>query len=201
MIALLVGGASPEQVVTTPSDLLKVRLQLQTSAGNTQTLRSCIASVYRSEGLAGFARGAVATAYRDTWSTGLYFLAYHATKRSLIEGGPTVNSGNSSSSSGETSVGINRTVAELFSGGIAGMAAWGTVIPFDVVKTRLQSQTGCCPNQERRFWPTWRAIVAKEGTRKLYSGAAPMLSRAFIVNAATFWGYEEALRAVRSRWG
>jgi len=81
------------------------------------------------------------------------------------------------------------------------MAAWGTVIPFDVVKTRLQSQTGCCPNQERRFWPTWRAIVAKEGTRKLYSGAAPMLSRAFIVNAATFWGYEEALRAVRSRWG
>jgi len=195
---------SSEQVVTTPSDLLKVRMQLQTSAGNTQTLRSCIAGVYRGEGLAGFARGAVATAYRDTWSTGLYFLAYHATKRTLIEGGPNMNpeiSSSSSSNNNGSSPGINCTVAELFAGGIAGMAAWGTVIPFDVVKTRLQSQTGSCPRQERRFWPTWHAIVAKEGARKLYSGAGPMLSRAFIVNATTFWGYEEALRAVRSRWG
>jgi hypothetical protein len=29
---------------------------------------------------------------------------------------------------------------EMFAGGIAGMAAWGSVIPIDAVKTRLQGQ-------------------------------------------------------------
>jgi hypothetical protein len=50
---------------------------------------------------------------RDTWSTGLYFGVYHHCKRTLPLAG---------------------TPKELTAGGIAGMVAWGSCLPFDVVK-------------------------------------------------------------------
>ena len=37
--------------------------------------------VLKEEGPRGFARGWEATALRDTWSTGLYFITYHTAKR------------------------------------------------------------------------------------------------------------------------
>ena len=80
-------------------------------------------------------------------------------------------------------------------GGVAGTIAWGSGIPFDVVKTRHQAQQGL-PGEERRFWPTLRAIARTEGVARLFTGTGPLLSRAFVVNAATFYGYEEALRAI-----
>ena len=76
--------------------------------------------------------GFVATAYRDTLSTGLYFLSYHGTKRALR----LVNDDDRTVSCGVGS----EAAMELAAGGIAGTLAWGAVIPFDVVKTRLQAQ-------------------------------------------------------------
>jgi hypothetical protein len=103
---------------------------------------------------------------------------------------------------------------ELVAGGMAGVVSWVTIIPFDVVKTRLQSQkplpqltagslrampggSGAAlqvSTQERRFWPTLRNIVSKEGFWRLYAGSSPLLVRAFCFNAVSFWGYEECLR-------
>ena len=50
---------------------------------------------------------------------------------------------------------------------------------------------------ERRFWPTLRGITREGGVGRLYSGAGPLLVRAFLVNAVTFYAYEECLRVIR----
>ena len=80
---------------------------------------------------------------------------------------------------------------ELFAGGVAGMTAWGACLPFDVVKTRLQSSKS---GEAARWLPTLLNIVREEGAGALFSGALPVLSRAFFVNGITFYVYEEAMR-------
>jgi hypothetical protein len=94
---------------------------------------------------------------------------------------------------------------ELTSGGVAGLVTWGLACPFDVVKTRLQSHlgagagvSGACA-AEPQFWGTFWGIVRHEGWRGLYSGAAPLLCRAFCVNAVTFYAYEVRVQ-LRSRF-
>jgi solute carrier family 25 carnitine/acylcarnitine transporter 20/29 len=218
-------------VVTTPTDLLKIRLQVQKEGGGSAGSRQFrgmfdVASViWRQEGVKGFFRGAVATAHRDTLSTGFYFTVYHSVKRALmsnplftqnthsnkgadlssVRGSSTRNGEIETMPSSNGSVSnASRTAIELFAGGAAGTLAWGTVIPFDVVKTRLQSQqppgvspAGSIVHQEQRFWPALRLIVEKEGFARLYSGATPLLARAFLVNAVTFYAYEESLRFIQ----
>ena len=71
----------------------------------------------------------VATAYRDTFSTGVYFGMYHVLKRRLAA---------EMSNFGK----LGSAAAEPTAGGFAGAAAWGCVIPVDVVKTRIQGQLG-----------------------------------------------------------
>ena len=78
---------------------------------------------------------------------------------------------------------------ELTAGGLAGCVAWGACLPFDVLKTRVQGGAGGVGLGE-----TLRTLVKEEGVGSLFSGAGPILSRAFLVNGITFWAYEEACR-------
>lgn len=201
-------------LVTTPTDLVKIRLQLETETstrrktgvGGLSDMFRCARGILATEGMRGFYRGIVATAYRDTWSTGLYFVVYHGSKRCFSTLGDDV----SDVSSLAPSVSKTPPWVELTAGGLAGVIAWGSVVPFDVVKTRLQSQThtqevpsysriqGNCRASSRdmewRFWPTFSNIVRREGWLRLYSGTIPLLARAFAVNAVTFYTYEETWR-------
>jgi hypothetical protein len=227
-------------LVTTPTDLVKIRLQLQMENSAVSTAAAavggaggagsvsgggggggglvdmvrCARGVLRSEGLPGFYRGMVATAYRDTWSTGLYFVTYHSTKRQLYAWRWRQQQGRQQQQQGGGGGAGSAAWVELTAGGAAGTVAWGSVVPFDVVKTRLQFQGaqeavaaaatggggggrggGDSHHRERRFWPTFRNIVRQEGWARLYSGSVPLLTRAFAVNAVTFYAYEET-----SRW-
>ena len=82
-------------LVTTPTDLLKIRLQTEArgtrpaggGGGDLGRMLRVAGGVFRSGGLRGFYRGGVATGMRDTWSTGLYFVVYHAAKRFIRERG------------------------------------------------------------------------------------------------------------------
>ena len=202
--------------VTTPTDLLKIRMQTMTmkrgsggvAHGGTRSgvkqMLSLARAIVANEGVRGLYRGWLATLLRDSWSTGLYFVTYHKMKNMIrdidIDRGGGGGGGGSGSGSGS-----GRSVkAELFAGGLAGMAAWGACLPCDVIKTRLQCRTvgtrsagsmtksGCREADTVTSWvKELLKIVREEGYSSLFKGGKAMVVRAAIVNSVTFWCYEE----------
>jgi len=168
-------------LVTTPTDLVKIRLQLDTaSSAADRKYRSaleCFRGIYRTEGFRGLYRGALVTAWRDTASTGLYFAVYHVTKRTLRK------------------YCESDSATELISGGLSGMLAWASIGPIDGIKTRVQAgpKTGTA---SLSMISVARDIQAEGGTRQLFRGAGPMVARAFVANAVIFSVYEECWRQI-----
>lgn len=83
-----------------------------------------------------------------------------------------------------------------FYGGLAGEALWLASYPFDVVKSKMQSD-GFGEGQKFKtmrdcFGQTWRA----EGFRGFWKGIAPTLLRAMPVSAGTFAVVELTMRAI-----
>ncbi|KAF7317767.1 hypothetical protein MKEN_00864500 [Mycena kentingensis (nom. inval.)] len=188
--SLASGAGSSRAVITTPTELIKIRQQQCT--GDT-TARGIAAGIYQAGGLRALYRGAAATAMRDC-GYGAYFLSYEATLRFL-------------SSHGESRQGWPVLVA----GGVAGIMGWLTTFPLDVVKTRIHGtgpgadvaqasplarivSTAAAP-----YRTTWSTIVhsyRNEGVSVFYRGLAPTLIRAVPVNMATFALFEAVVNAL-----
>eukprot|EP00938_MAST-03A_sp_MAST-3A-sp1_P006410 g6410.t1 len=166
--------------VTTPTDLLKIRLQLQRDAPGKAQYKSMFDAakqITRSGGLNALYQGTVATLWRDSWSTGLYFSIYHVCKREFER----------------NDLFQSQTASELLAGGISGAAAWGSIVPLDVIKTRVQADL------KRKL--TMRSAISNllngpGGVRQFYRGTLPLILRAFLVNAVTFYAYEETWRQI-----
>ncbi|KAI0024077.1 mitochondrial carrier domain-containing protein [Xylariomycetidae sp. FL0641] len=81
-------------------------------------------------------------------------------------------------------------------GGLAGEFLWLSSYPFDVVKSKMQTD-GFGPDKKYRtmrdcFAQTWRA----EGLRGFWKGLGPTLFRAMPVSAGTFAVVEATMRAI-----
>lgn len=72
----------------------------------------------------------------------------------------------------------------FFSGGIAGVVSWIPSYPFDVIKTKIQTNKD--PKVNTRFIPFTRNLIKTEGVAVLYRGILTTLVRAFPVNSVTF---------------
>ena len=86
-----------------------------------------------------------------------------------------------------------------FYGGLAGEALWIASYPFDVVKSKMQTDGfGGSGGQQRYktmrdcFAQTWRT----EGLRGFWKGIGPTLARAMPVSAGTFAVVELVMRAL-----
>ncbi|XP_026363813.1 solute carrier family 25 member 48 isoform X1 [Ursus americanus] len=124
-----------------PVDLIKIRLQMQTQPFREATLGlkpgavalgkqpvyqgpvHCIATIVRTEGLAGMYRGVSAMLLRDVPGYCLYFIPYVFLNEWIT---PEACTGPS-------------PCAVWLAGGMAGAISWGTATPMDVVKSRLQA--------------------------------------------------------------
>jgi Mitochondrial carrier protein len=82
------------------------------------------------------------------------------------------------------------TVSELVAGGLAGCLAWASIYPLDVVKCRMQGQ--------RQSMLQVLSRLRAEGPHAFVRGMRATLYRAFLVNAAVFYGYEVASQALSS---
>jgi len=171
--------------VNVPCELVKIKLQVDMQSGISPRYSGPLACardlVRRGGGLRALYSGWAATALRDTPSTGLYFLSYHACKTKFQET--------------ET---LGRTGSELIAGGIAGVLSWGSAVPLDVVKTQIQADAGSRKPKYDGVVDCVRRLYAEQGAVAFSRGALPVIVRSFPVNAVTFFVYERVLDFVAS---
>ncbi|KAL2179489.1 mitochondrial carrier domain-containing protein [Thermothelomyces heterothallicus CBS 202.75] len=183
-LAGAVGGLAT-WVVSTPTELVKCRAQLQIPSSQ------ALAHILRTTGLRGLYFGGTVTALRDSIGYGFYFWGYELCSRltpslSLFE-----------LESGDTTGGSARSdaVRVLLCGGLAGIITWASIFPLDVVKTRVQAQqlpldqSGLSSDRAPLLGGGERASVAGTKTLGAWQVAKEAI-RAFIVNAVQWAVYE-----------
>lgn len=108
-----------------------------------------------------------------------YFAAYEATKKALAKEGQSPSDLN--------------LVNTMIAGAAAGVAMWSIAIPPDTIKSRLQ---GAPQGTYKGFMDCASQLVKEKGPTALFKGLGPAMVRAVPANAATFLGYELALKAM-----
>ncbi|XP_019497699.1 PREDICTED: solute carrier family 25 member 48 [Hipposideros armiger] len=182
----------------TPVDLIKIRLQMQTQPFREANLglkpraavlgeRSayqgpvhCIATIVRTEGLAGLYRGGNAMLLRDVPGYCLYFIPYVLLSDWITPEGCAGPS----------------PCAVWLAGGMAGAISWGTATPMDVVKSRLQAD-GVYLNKYKGVLDCISQSYQKDGLKVFFRGITVNAVRGFPMSAAMFLGYELSLQAIR----
>ena len=134
-------------------------------------------NIYRQGGIRGINHGMLVTIYREAPAFGFYFLTYEYLTQTLAgEGGSIDDLG---------------PVALCFAGAVSGINAWWPTYPFDVVKSRIQTDV---TRQYNGIVDCFRKSYRREGMNVFYRGLFPTLMRAVPTNAATLTTYTLVLR-------
>jgi len=169
-------SAIPATAVMAPGERIKCVMQVEPQ-GSTRFsggIGSVVKHILADGGIASLYRGTMATLLRDGIGSMAYFGVYEGLKRSLTPKDAALS-----------------PFAVVMAGGFAGVCNWAVAIPFDVVKTRIQTAEGA--EVGKGIVQHTREMLAKEGVASLYKGAAPAMLRAFPANAACFLGMELSL--------
>ncbi|KAF2728444.1 mitochondrial carrier [Polyplosphaeria fusca] len=174
-------------VLSSPIEHIRIRLQTQPHGADRlyNGPIDCMKKLSAHEGvLRGLYRGSAVTLMREAQAYGVWFTTFEYlmnadAKRNNIQ-------------RDEVS-----TLKVAFYGGLAGEALWIASYPFDVVKSKQQSD-GFGPNQKYKsmrdcFRQTWRA----EGMGGFWRGIGPTLLRAMPVSAGTFATVELTMRLIK----
>lgn len=176
----LAGAAAgvANSVIANPVEHVRIRLQTQPDgikriyAGP----QDCLRQIMRTTGIYGLFRGNVPCLFREFHGFGLWFVTYEALLKHDM-----------------TSMSRTRQQVPLLNiaiyGGIAGEILWFGTYPFDVVKSRMQTD-GFGQDQNFR---TMRAAISdtwyRYGTRGFFRGLGPTLARTMFTSGATFVTY------------
>mmetsp|Transcript_18870 Transcript_18870/g.36375 ORF Transcript_18870/g.36375 Transcript_18870/m.36375 type:complete len:463 (-) Transcript_18870:184-1572(-) len=177
--------------VYTPSECIKQRMQVQAHKSTASAMRV----ILKQDGLSGFYRGWTAVLARNIPHSAIKFFSFEQLKWILLSkqlsAAQDRQGSSSASSSGEPlSVGLS-PVQMLVIGGIAGSTAACFTTPFDVIKTRLQTQGALqSATQHKGVVDALFSIIAKEGVGGLYRGIAPRLLIYMSQGAIFFASYE-----------
>lgn len=187
-LAGAVGGLAT-WVVSTPTELIKCRAQLSSQHISSWAITK---QIWRSEGVRGLYLGGTVTAIRDSVGYGFYFWSYELSSRWLSTG------------PGKEASLQHEAAKVLFCGGLAGVVTWASIFPLDVIKTRVQAQSGsrqpdASPllgsdtSQRQKRSSTLRIAqdtYREGGARVFFRGLTVCSIRAFIVNAVQWAVYE-----------
>ena len=130
-----------------------------------------IADIYKMKGVKVLGKGMTVTLCRDVIGYAAYFMSYELLCQQFAGGN-----------------GLNNLGPHILaiSGGIAGVATWGSCYPLDVIKSRLQTDGIDSEPQYRGMIDCFRKSYQNEGWRVFFVGLNTTLVRAFPVNAVTF---------------
>jgi len=156
--AFLAGSLSGtcSTILFQPLDVVKTRLQISSSATSrpTSSMTGELQLVVHTKGLSGLWLGLRASLYRTVPGVGLYFSSMHWMRNSLCEGKPS-------------------PLQSLMIGGTARTFAGAVMIPFTVVKTRMESGNF----NYRSVTAALVDIIKTQGLKGLGRGLGPTLAR------------------------
>ncbi|KAI9004155.1 mitochondrial carrier domain-containing protein [Gaertneriomyces semiglobifer] len=161
-LAVLTGvsAGATEALVVVSFDLIKIRLQDKANAGKYKNTMHCVSTIMKEEGIRGFFKGLESTVWRHAMWNGGYFGVIKSVRTALPEP--------------ETHQGL--LLKNFTCGTIGGTVGTLLNTPFDVVKTRVQSQVHP-PYKYGWAFPAIAKIAREEGARALYKGFVPKVLR------------------------
>ncbi|CAL9232463.1 unnamed protein product [Arabidopsis halleri] len=162
--------------IFTPSERIKQQMQVSSHYRNCWT---ALVGIIQKGGLLSLYAGWTAVLCRNIPHSIIKFYVYENMKQMVLPSiGPR----------GEPAQ--PTTLQTLTCGGLAGSAAAFFTTPFDVVKTRLQTQIPGSRNQHPNVYQTLQSIRKQEGLRGLYRGLIPRLVMYMSQGAIFFASYE-----------
>ncbi|XP_060536362.1 solute carrier family 25 member 45-like [Cylas formicarius] len=173
-----------QAAVMCPVELVKTVLQTTTDGAspwvhNSYTIQysgpvEAFRGIINQDGFKGLYRGFIPMLIRDVPTSGIYFVVYEAL---LPE---------------------NRTVySYLWAGGWAGILSTSTVLPADVVKTRIQADNPIYPSYHGST-DCIKKLYNEFGARIFWKGLPIITLRAFPSHAIMFVGYEITIYLLQS---
>jgi len=169
-------GAAVAEAVTLPTDVAKVRIQVQTTSGGEARYRGivdCLMKVGRNEGVRALWKGLVPALIRQVCYHSFTFVLYEPIKDFAMGANPE---------------GVPATyVQRLVSAGLAAAIAISLFNPTEVLKTQMQASTTTSSMKEvaARVWE-------KDGLKGFWAGVRPNVVRTFLVNGAEIGTYDES---------
>ena len=210
-------------IVAVPVETVKTAMQAQVNCRQQfrvyhKSAWQCAKYIYQTGGLARLYRGAVALTFRDVPLNGLHFYVYESLAHpdSILRRLPLSLSSPPSprasalvkdsvytaqyqklleyTSPQRWGFGLGIYASAFVAGAIAGPVYWIGVMPFDVVKNRLQG------DPERLLYSSMRDCIVKtyrrEGWRVFWRGSALIIATSLPYSAVTFAVYELVVRAL-----
>eukprot|EP01041_Mallomonas_annulata_P006293 gene6293-12738_t len=168
-----------DSTVYKPLEIIKLRQQVSTTnASFIASTRELLAE----DGIRGMYRGLLPTVIREGIGSAAFFAAYELSKAELCK-----------------LAGVHRKDASgniiLLSGGIAGFTYVMVAHPFETAAVLIQLDSYKKPKY-LGLVDVFKQVTHKAGFFGLYRGVSPTLARAFPAYAASFYGYEWALKAM-----
>jgi len=165
-----------------------VRIRLQTQPHGKDRLYSgpldCVRKLSAHEGvLKGLYRGEAVTILREAQAYGVWFLAFEYMM-------------NADAARNKVLRKEIPSYKVAFYGGLAGEALWIASYPFDVVKSKMQSDGFGAQQKYKSMRDCFAQTLAKEGAMGFWKGIGPTLLRAMPVSAGTFAVVEMTMRAI-----
>ncbi|KAG1672363.1 hypothetical protein FOA52_010981 [Chlamydomonas sp. UWO 241] len=174
----------------TPTDVVKQRLQVAHSPY--KGILDCVRRIAKEEGLASFYKSYRTTLLMSVPYQTIHFAVYEGAKKVLLE--PITWRGGVPTAGEEDSL-EDSLATQLVAGGLAGGIAGAVTTPFDVVKTRLQTEGVASKARygSTAVLPTLRRIIREEGWQAIWSGLKPRVMF-HVPAAAVCWGTYETIK-------
>eukprot|EP00434_Breviolum_minutum_P016937 symbB.v1.2.014941.t1/scaffold1102.1/size137770/7 len=176
-------GAAIAETVTLPTDVVKVRLQVQSgSAPQYKGFADCLLQTARTEagqlipGVQALWKGLTPALVRQVCYTSMSLVIYEPIRGfygQLLQGDKDKSPS---------------YLQRLCAGGTAGALAISVFNPAEVVKTQVQTHVGANVTMREVASRVW----AHDGLRGFWAGLWPNVTRTFLVNAAELGTYDEA---------
>mmetsp|Transcript_12361 Transcript_12361/g.15330 ORF Transcript_12361/g.15330 Transcript_12361/m.15330 type:complete len:280 (-) Transcript_12361:513-1352(-) len=170
------------ETLTLPTDVAKVRLQVQVQGGSKGVVYTgmidCLRKTATNEGYPALWKGLSPALIRQCCYSSLSLVLYEPVRDNIV----------SLTSTRSGNVNNPTFMQRLLAGGTAGALSISVFNWTEVLKTQMQTSSGTTPSMFNVF----SRIYQSEGILGFWAGLKPNIARTFLVNAAELGTYDQA---------